>query len=466
MTAQMTMLSPRIADSLAESIRGEVIGPEHPRYDEARTVYNGMIDRYPAAVVQCANAADVIAAVNFAREEGLLVAIRGGGHNGPGLGTCDGGLVIDLSPMNNVRIDPEARTARVGGGALLGDIDHAAQPFGLVLPTGILSTTGIGGLTLGGGLGHLTRKFGLTIDNLLEADVVLADGNLVTASADRHEDLFWAIRGGGGNFGVVTSFVFQLHPLDGVVAGPTFWELDQAGAAMTWYRSFIGEAPEELNGFFAFMTVPPAPPFPEELHMKKVCGVFWCYAGDQQQDAERLLASVEDAGTPLLHDLQPMPYAALQSAFDGLYPPGLNWYWKADFFKELPDKAIAQHVEHGSQLPTMHSTMHLYPIDGATHRVSSDETAFNHREARWAEVIVGVDPDDAMTDDIISWARAYWEALHPFSAGGAYVNMMMEEGQDRVRASYGDNYARLVEVKRRYDPENFFRVNQNIDPAQ
>ena len=447
--------------ALRASLRGEVIQPEDERYDDLRALYNGMIDRHPALIVRCTDVADVQAALKFAAEHALRLAIRGGGHNGGGLGSVDGGLVIDLGPMHGVRVDPAGRTVRVEGGATWGQVDHATHPFGLAVPSGIISTTGVGGLTLGGGLGHLTRKYGLTIDNLLEADVVLADGQLVTASAEQHPDLFWALRGGGGNFGVVTSFLFRGQPVDTVVGGPTLWTLEQAPEVMRWYREFIVNAPEDLNGFFAFLTVPPAPPFPEALHLHKMCGVVWCYTGPQEK-AEEVFAPIRDFGPPALHGIHDMPFPALQSAFDGLYPPGHQWYWRADFVKELSDEAIATHVGHARTLPTMQCTMHLYPLDGAAHRVGQQDTAWSYRDATWGEVIVGVDPDPANADTIKDWCVNYWEAVHPHSMGGAYVNMMMDEGQDRVRAAYRDNYDRLRQIKARYDPDNVFNVNQNI----
>jgi FAD/FMN-containing dehydrogenase len=449
-------------EDLRAGLRGDLVQPGDENYDEARKVYNAMIDKRPRLIARCADVADVISAVNFARERDLPLAIRGGGHNGAGLGICDGGLVVDLSQMKGVRVDPEKRTARVGGGCLWGEVDHATHAFGLATPSGIISTTGVGGLTLGGGLGHLTRKCGLTIDNLIQVDVVLADGSFVTASADSNEDLFWAVRGGGGNFGVVTSFLFGLHPIGTVIGGPTLWPLEQAPEVMRWYRDFISEAPEDLSGFFAFLTVPPGPPFPEELHNRKMCGVVWCYTGPEEA-AEEVFAPVLEVGTPALHGVGAMPFPMLQGAFDALYPPDHQWYWKADFIDELSDEAIEQHMKY-AEVPTLQSTMHLYPIDGAAHRVGPDETPWSYREANWGMVIAGVDPDPANKDLITDWAREYWEALHPHSAGGAYVNMMMEEGQDRVKDSYRDNYERLVDIKRKYDPTNLFRVNQNIKP--
>lgn len=461
----MTVVKEPITPDLAESLRGELLGPKDEGWDEARAVFNGMIDRQPRQIAHCVDVADVMASVNFARENELLLSIRGGGHNAGGLGVADDALVIDMSNMKNVRVDPASREIRAGGGATWGDVDHASHPFGLATPSGIISTTGVGGLTLGGGIGHLSRQFGLSIDNLLSVDMVLADGSFVTASEDANSDLFWAVRGGGGNFGVVTSFLFRGNPVSEVVAGPTLWPLEATADVLRFYDEFIANAPEELNGFFAFLMVPPADPFPEELHMQKMCGVVWCYNGSPE-DADEALAPVREFGPPALYGLQPMPFPAIQSAFDELYTPGLQWYWKADFIDELPAEAIAGHVEHGAKLPTLHSTMHLYPIDGAVNRVGEDETAFTFRNSRWSQVIVGVDPDPANRDLITAWTRDYWEALHPHSAGGAYVNFMMhDEGEARVKATYGANFDRLAEVKRRYDPDNLFRVNQNIAPA-
>jgi len=444
--------------------RGTVLAAGETGYDEARKVYNGMIDRRPALIAQCTDVAEVMAAVRMAKANGLRVSIRGGGHNAAGLGVCDEGLVIDLAPIRFVWVDPASRTVRVGGGCKWNDVDHATHAFGLAVPSGIISTTGVGGLTLGGGMGHLSRKYGLTIDNLLAVDVVLADGSFVVASAEENADLFWAVRGGGGNFGVVTSFLFQAHPVSTVCAGPMLWDLEDAADIMKWYREFITRAPEEMNGFLAMMTVPPGPPFPEELHLRKMCGIVWCYQGPMEQ-ANAILQPVRDYRKPAFELFMAMPFPMLQGLFDAVYPTGLQWYWKADFFKELSDEAIAKHLEHGSQLPTWQSTMHMYPVNGKVHRVGETETAFSYRDAVWSEVIVGVDADPANRDKIVDWARSYYEALHPFGCGGAYLNFMMDEGEDRIRATYRGNYQRLAAIKAKYDPENFFRVNQNIRPA-
>jgi len=443
---------------------GQLIGPEDSAYEEARKVYNAMIDRHPGLIARCAGPADVARAVDFARENDLLLAVRGGGHNGAGLGSCDGGVVIDLSGLKQIEVDPGVRTARVGGGCTWGEVDAATNEHGLATPSGIISTTGVGGLTLGGGIGHLSRKCGLSIDNLLEADVVLASGERVRATADENPDLFWAIRGGGGNFGVVTSFLFRLHEVGTVFGGPTFWAAEQGAEVLSAYREFILAAPRELNGFFAYTSVPPAPPFPEELHLRKVCGIVWCYVGDEEDGAAAIAPLLEQVPEPLMHGVQSMPFPALQSAFDDLYPKGEQWYWRADFVEEIPDEAVAAHARFGPEMPTMKSTMHLYPIDGAGHDADASDTAWVYRDANWGSVFAGVDPDPANAAAIRNWSIDYFEALHPYSAGGAYVNMMMDEGQERVRASYGDNYDRLARVKATYDPSNLFRVNQNIEP--
>jgi FAD/FMN-containing dehydrogenase len=443
---------------------GRLIGPEDSDYDQERAVFNAMIDRHPAVIARCGGVDDVAAAVGFARGHGLLLAIRGGGHNGGGLGTCDDGVVIDLSQLKGIEIDPQARTVRVGGGCTWGEVDRATGEYGLATPSGIISTTGVGGLTLGGGLGHLTRKYGLTIDSLLEAELVLAGGERVRASATEHPDLFWAIRGGGGNFGVVTSFLFQLHEVGTIFGGPTFWAADQSAEVLSAYREFIGAAPRELNGFFAFTVVPPAPPFPEALHMREVCGVVWCHVGPEEEGRKAMQPLLDAVPEPLMHGVGSMPHAMLQSAFDGLYPPGDQWYWRADFVNEIPDEAVALHTRFGTALPTMKSTMHMYPIDGAAHDPAPSDTAWSYRDAQWGAVYAGVDPDPANAERISRWTVDYFDALHPYSAGGAYVNMMMDEGEDRVRASYRDNYERLARIKGEYDPDNLFRVNQNIRP--
>jgi FAD/FMN-containing dehydrogenase len=458
---EVKMLNEAKIATFKASLHGGLIEPNDPGYEAARKVYNRMIDRRPQLIARCADVADVMTAVKFGRDEKLLVAIRGGSHNAGGLGVCDHGLVIDLSSMNYVHVDPKKKTVLAGGGALWRDVDHATHAFGLAVPSGIISTTGVAGLTLGGGIGYLTRRYGLTIDNLLAVEIVLADGRFVTASTRENADLFWAVRGGGGNFGVVTSFLFKAQPVHTSYGGPMLWPMEDAAEMMRWYRSFIATAPDDVYGFFAFHTVPTWPPFPEHLYNKKMCGIVWCYTGPIKK-AEKVFKPIRRFKAPALDLVGPIPHPTLQSMFDRLYPPGMQWYWKADFVRTLPEEAIARHLEHARKMPTAQSTMHLYPINGAAGRVKKSATPWWHRDAVWAEVIVGVDPDPANKETISTWAKEYWSALHPYSAGGAYINFMMEEGEDRIRATYGQNYDRLVQIKKRYDPANLFRVNQNI----
>jgi FAD/FMN-containing dehydrogenase len=451
--------------NLRQIVRGPVIGKEDSGYEEARSLYNGMIDKKPLAIARCADVADVVSVVNHARDNGLPLAIRCGGHNGPGLGSVNGGIVIDLSLMKNVWVDPVTQRARVGAGCTQGDVDHATQAFGLALPAGIISTTGLSGLTLSGGHGHLTRKFGLTIDNLLEAEVVLADGRIVTASKAENADLLWALKGGGGNFGVVTSFLFQLHPVSSVFAGPIAWDMSHAKEIMKAYREYLRDAPEELGIFIGLKTVPSTPPFPEEFWGKRICLLMSCYNGNERDGTNALAPLLTRLPEPLFNWMGMMPYVAVQSMFDGLYPKGMQWYWRGDFVKTLPDEAIDAHINMAAKAPSELSLMHLYPIDGAVHRVDRADAAWNCRDATWSMVIAGIDPDAGKAKAITSWTKAYWEAVHPYNLGGAYPNFMMDdEGDSRLRNTYGTNYEKLVELKRKYDPRNLFRVNQNISP--
>ncbi len=449
------------------SLRGELIRPADERYDEARKVYNGMIDRHPSLIARCADVADVVAAVNFAREYGLVAAIRGGGHNVAGFGTVDDGIVIDLSGMRSVRVAPANRTVRAEGGCTWGDVDHAAYPFGLAVPCGIISTTGVAGLTLGGGTGYLTRKYGLTVDNLISADVVTADGSLVTASADENEALFWAIRGGGGNFGVVTSFEFLAHPVSQIYGGPIFYPIEKTKDVLRFFREYIAGAPPEMGAFFAFQKGPPVPFMPDNLVDVTMCAIVACYAGEDLKKGEQVIKPLlEELGPPAAMHVDRMPLPALNSAFDPLLPPGLQHYWKADFFDVLSDEAIEAHLKHGPDVPTVQSTMHVYAIDGAPQRVGQEETAFSYRDAAFNVVIAGMWPDPADHEKNTTWVRNYFDALHPHSSGGAYVNFMTaDEGQERIAASYRGNYERLVELKAKYDPTNLFHVNQNIRPV-
>ncbi|MBI2565896.1 MAG: FAD-binding oxidoreductase [Candidatus Schekmanbacteria bacterium] len=459
-------MTDQIVSTLQQSLRGRVIGPSDVDYDAARALFNGMIDKRPRLIARCVDAADVIAAVNFGREQGLLVAIHGGGHNGPGLGSCDEGLVVDLSMMKSVRVDPASRTVRVDAGCTSGDVDHATHAFGLAVPFGIVSTTGVAGLTLGGGTGYLTRKYGLTIDNLLAADVVLADGRFVTASEKESSDLFWALRGGGGNFGVVTSFLFQAHPVSTVYAGPVFWDARDAVAVMRAYRDFLPAAPEELGAFVGLKTVPSVDPFPRECWGRRACAVISSYSGPAAEGEKVMAPLLSSVPQPLFNWMSAMPYPAMQALFDPFFPKGLQWYWKGDFVASLPDAAIDTHIAQAAKAPSELSLMHLYPIDGAVRRVAKDAMAWNTRGATWSMVIAGIDSDPRSAGALRAWGRSYWTAIHPFNLEGAYVNFLMDDEVDgRVQATYGDNYKRLAAVKAKYDPENFFRVNQNIRPA-
>jgi FAD/FMN-containing dehydrogenase len=452
-----------LTKSLKNQISGVVLLPHDNDYHDARTIYNAMIDKWPAVIVKCKNVEDVTTAVNYARENELEVSIRSGGHNGPGLALVDDGLVIDLSLMKNISVDPKNKTVRVEAGCTWGEVDQATHEFGLATVSGVISTTGVGGLTLGGGHGYLTRKYGLTIDNLIGADVVLANGKNVHTNREVNPDLFWALRGGGGNFGVVTSFEYSLHPVKNVVAGPMFWPIEQLGTALKWYRDWLPTMSDDVYAFFLVAEVPAGDPFPKEIHGKKVCGLLWCYTGPIDQ-FENIIQQARDVAQPLFEFTGEMPYTALQTMFDGLYPPGHQWYWKGDFVSEISDEAIEEHLRF-CKVPTSQSTMHLYPVDGAVHKVGKDETAWNKRDARWSMVIVGVDPDPENMEKIKTWARNYWEALHPHTLGGSYINFMMEEGQERIEASYGESYKLLQKIKSKYDPENFFHVNQNIKPG-
>jgi FAD/FMN-containing dehydrogenase len=448
-----------------QGFRGRLIGPSDKDYDEARALYNGMMDKRPKVIARCTDAADVIAALNYARDNELLLAIRGGGHNGPGLGSCDGGLVIDLSQMRSVRVDPASRTVRVDPGCTAADLDHATHAFGLAVPLGIVGSTGVAGLTLGGGTGYLTRKHGLTVDNLLEVDVVLADGSFVTASKDNNVDLFWAVRGGGGNFGVVTSFLFQAHQAKMVFAGPIFWDAKDAKQVMATYRDFIPNAPEELGLFVGLKTVPPIDPFPEEHWNKRACALIGAFNGPIAEGQKLMASLLEKLPAPLFNWMGEMPWTAINSLFDPFFPKGLQWYWKGDFVKALPDEAIDVHIANALKAPTPFCLMHLYPIDGAVRRVAKDATPWSARDASFSMVIAAISPDPKDAEALKTWGRAYWGAIHPFNLEGAYVNFMdADEAENRVELSYGDNYKRLASIKAKYDPNNLLRVNQNISP--
>jgi FAD/FMN-containing dehydrogenase len=453
-----------LAASLGERLRGEAIGRDDPGYDDASRIHNGMVQTRPAVIARCVDVADVVAAVNFGREAGLGIAIRGGAHNAAGFSSVDDGLVIDLSPLRYTQIDPNARIARVGGGATLGDVDHATHLFGLATPTGTFSTTGIGGLTLGGGIGYLTRAYGLTIDNLLGADVVLADGSVVRADESSEQDLFWAIRGGGGNFGVVTEFRFQLHPVRNVIGGPMLFALEDTETIAKLYREWLPAQPDDLYAFFAMLTVPPADPFPEEIRLRKVCALLWCSTAPADRSTEAL-DTFRLAAKPLLDGVAELPFPALQSAFDPLVPFGTHIYWRAHFIDDLPDGAIEEYIRYAEAAPTWVSQTHIYPLGGAAGRVPNEDTAWAWRDAGYAQVFVAIDHEPGRDDELRDWAVTYSDAIKPYALEGAYSNFIMDEGQNRARACYRGNYARLQRIKAAYDPDNLFHVNQNIQPA-
>ena len=448
---------------LRDEVRGHTITPDDSDYDDARRVYNAMIDRRPNVIVRAAGVDDVVAAVNYAHDNALPVAVRGGSHSVPGFGTGDDAVVIDLQRMQRVEVDPARRTARAEGGATWGAFNDATHAHGLATTGGIISTTGIGGLTLGGGIGYLARGYGLSCDNLRAAEVVTADGRVVAATPHENADLFWALRGGGGNFGVVTAFEYDVHPVAEIYGGPMFFELADAPDVLRWYREHIRDAPEQFGGFPAWQIAPPLPFIPEDRHGEPFMAFVSCWSGPVG-DGEAALRPLRAVAKPVAEHIGPMPYPALNSAFDALVPAGLQHYWKANFVKDLSDDAIAAHMEHGPRVPTVNSTVHIYPINGACHRVGESDTAFAYRDATFATVIAGMWPDPADNDANTAWVRGFYDATAPHSEAGGYVNFMAADDQSRIRDNYRGNYDRLVDVKRAYDPGNMFHLNQNIRP--
>ncbi|WP_175407780.1 FAD-binding oxidoreductase [Streptomyces sp. TRM64462] len=446
---------------LRDAVHGDVIDPSDPRYDEVRRVYNAMHDRRPAVVVRAVDAADAIAAVTFARDQHLPLAVRGGSHAAAGYGTCDDGLVLDLGRMRGVRVDAEHRTARAEGGCTWADVNHATYAFGLATTGGVVSTTGIGGLTLGGGMGHLARRCGLTCDNLISADVVTADGSLVTCDEHHDPDLFWALRGGGGNFGAVLSFEYRLHPVADILGGPTFYPLD-GDVARRW-RELIADSPDAFNTLFGVLLGPPVPFLPERWHGRPVCATVTCWSGPEEDD-DRIRARLGDLGPVLGQFVERMPYPVVNTLFDADLPPGLYHYWKGNFSRELTDGAIDVHMTYGSSLPSLQSDTIIFPIDGACHRTGSADTAFAGRDATFSTAFGPSFADPADIARNVAWCRAYDAALRPHTQEAGYINFLSDDDQDRVHTNYGQNYERLVDVKRRYDPGNLFRINHNITP--
>jgi FAD/FMN-containing dehydrogenase len=463
-TDETATLQEQVIKAFEEKLRGELIQSQEEGYDEARAIWNAMIDKRPALIVRCAGVADVIESVNFARNNNLLISVRGGGHNIAGVSVCDGGLMIDLSPMRAVHVDPKAHTARVQGGATFADVDHETQAFGLAVPNGVVSTTGVGGLTLGGGFGRLSRKYGLTADNLLSADVITADGAMVTANADENTDLFWGIRGGGGNFGIVTSFEFKLHHVGPeVLFGPVVYRLEDAAEVLRHYRDFATSAPNECSVWADFLTAPPLPFLPEAVHGTKVLFITPFYIGEMK-NGEDVLGPMREFGKPIADAVEPTPYVVAQRTIDDLYANGLRDYWKSHNFVELSDAALDIIVEHATMLPTQQSDLLISHLGGIINDTTPDGTAYPHRDISFVVTPGGRWEDPAKDDAAISWVRECFEALTAHATGRSYVNFITE-GAGREREAFGPNYDRLVELKNKYDPTNLFRLNQNVTPT-
>lgn len=458
-------ISTDVVDQLRGEVRGAVVVPGESGYDDARTVWNAMIDRKPALIVRCVGAADVLRAVRLAREYGSLIAVKGAGHNIAGSAVCDGGLMLDLSPMRSVHVEPWNRTARVEPGATLADLDREAQAFGLATPLGINSTTGVAGLTLGGGFGWLSRSFGHSIDNLLSVDVVTAAGELEHASSEENADLFWGLRGGGGNLGVVTSFTFRLHPVGPMVlAGLVVYPFDQARDLLHKYRAFVATAPDALTVWTVLRKAPPLPFLPVEVHGKEVVVFPMLYVGDVAE-GERIIAPLRAFASPLGEHLGPVPFTAWQAAFDPLLTPGARNYWKSHDFSELSDAAIDLMLEYAGTLPSPECEIFIAHLGGAAGRVAPDAMAYPHRDATFVLNVHGRWRDAADDEACIGWAKRFFAATAPHATGGVYVNFMTADEQDRVRAAYGANYDRLAALKAKYDPDNLFQVNLNVKPA-
>lgn len=451
-----TVLKDATVVAFSSHLDGETLRPGGNGYEDARKVWNGMIDKRPALIVRCASVGDVVEAVRFAREHDLLASVRCGGHNIAGKAVCDGGLMIDLSGMRSVQVDPVKLTARVAGGALLGDLDRETQAFGLATTAGVVTHTGVGGLTLGGGVGRLARKHGLACDNLIGVEIVTASGDVLRASATENADLFWGVRGGGGNFGVVTAFEFELHPVGpGVLGGKVVHRLEEARAALDFYQEFSRTAPDELSADAIFLTSPEG---------ERVLAISVCYIGPIEE-GERVLQPLRRHGPPLLDDIGPLAYTEVQAGADDFFPIGLRYYWKSHFLKEISGDAVEATVDHFAEVPSPQSLLVFQQFGGAVGRVGRSETAFWHREVQWDNFPTSAWTDPAESETQVQWVREWWELMKPFSMGGEYVNNLGEEGEDRVRASYGANYERLVAIKNKYDPTNFFRLNANITPT-
>ncbi len=461
----MTELQSTKIKELKAGFRGEILLPGDDTYESARKIWNAMIDRHPALIARCATTSDVVQAVNFARENGLVLAVRGGGHNIAGNAVCDGGIVIDLSQMKAADVDPAKRRVTIEGGATLADLDAAAQAHGLATPLGINSTTGVAGVTLGGGFGWLSRMYGMTIDNLESAEVVTAAGEVVRASATDHPDLFWALRGGGGNFGVVTRFEFRLHPVGpDLLSGLIVYPISEAKSVLQQYREFTANAPDELSVWAILRQAPPLPFLPPEVHGKVIIALALIYAGDPKQ-GETLIEPLRTFGNPVGEHVGVQPYTAWQRAFDPLLTPGARNYWKSHNFSTLQDELFEVVIDYSNRLPTPQTEIFFGALGGATTRPAPDSTAYAHRDALFVMNVHGRWDDPADDKRCIGWARDYFQASAPFASGGVYVNFLTADEVERVRSAYGPNYDRLAQVKKKYDPTNLFRMNQNIKPA-
>jgi FAD/FMN-containing dehydrogenase len=442
--------------------QGSVIRPGDDEYDEARAVYNAVHDRRPALIVRAAGVGDVRSAIRLAGDHDLPLAVRGGGHSVAGFGTCDDGIVLDLSTLRQIEVDPERRRVRAAGGCTWGELNQAAHASGLATTGGVVSTTGIGGLTLGGGLGYLARRCGLACDNLVAAEIVTADGEVLTCTEDENEDLFWALRGGGGNFGVVTSFEYRLHPVAEVRGGPTVYRLEDG--VVRGFDDLVSAAPEELGLLLGLALAPPFPFLPGEWHLKPVAVVISCWTGPPG-DADEVLRPLGELGAVLGQAVGPLPYPVINTLFDELLPKGLRHYWKSVFARDISQETVALHLDHAARVPTLESGTFFFPVDGACHRVGADETAFPFRDARFGIGVFGTWHESADDQANIAWVRDYSDALRPYSLGGGYVNFSPGDELARAPETYRGNYTRLAQVKRRYDPENLFRLNQNVVPA-
>lgn len=464
---QLTSIDKVFIDALQKRFQGEIIRPSDAGYDDTRAIWNAMIDKHPALIARCTSSDDVIEAVNFARDNNLLLSVRGSGHNVAGSAVCDGGLMIDLSLMKGIQVDPENRTANAQPGVVFGEMDQATQPYGLAAPGGIVSETGIAGLTLGGGFGWLSRKHGFTCDNLISAEVVTADGELLTASATENSDLFWGIRGGGGNFGIVTSFEFQLQPVGPeVLAGLIIYPLKDAGDVLRFYRQFTASTPEELGALAVFRLAPPAPFIPEELHGKPVLAIIVCYVGDVEA-GQRVVQPLRDFGSPIVDAIKPKPFSAHNSSLDAGQPTGMYYYWKSEYSTEIADGAIENLVDFAAKMTSPQTRLAVFHLGGTIQSHDEQDMAASHRNAKYIIAInTGwANPQD--TDEQVQWTRDLWTAIRPFSSGGVYVNFLSDDdGEDRVRAAYGPaKFERLVQLKSKYDPQNLFQTNKNIKPV-